>query len=130
MSDQLRNRSLVIGQWVRANQFFPYETQQQMVNVHLFFVKLLGCMLYEAKTNGYDVPIDILPFSIAIMTSRPHAKIHLQFGKCDGIVGRSNLHCWKTEHGSVFAGWLYELDKIAVSVLFAQAGRWQHRPDR
>jgi hypothetical protein len=29
----------------------------------------------------------------------------------------------------VLAGWLYELDSVAVSVLFAQAGRWEHRAD-
>jgi hypothetical protein len=94
-----------------------------------FFLKLFGCMLREAKANGHDVPIDIAPFSQGIMTDRPHPEVHLQFGKCDGTVGRSHLHCWKTEHGSVLAGWLYELDSIAVSVLFAQAGRWEHRVD-
>jgi hypothetical protein len=92
-----------------------------MTNVHLFFLKLFGCMLCEAKANGHEVPIDIAPFSQAIMTARPHPEVHLQFGRCDGAVGRSNLHCWKTEHGSVLAGWLYELDSIAISVLFAQA---------
>ncbi len=129
MSDQLRNRHLVIGRWVRANRIFRYDTRRQMVNVHLFFLKLFGCMLCEATANGYDVQIDIAPFSKAIMTGRPHPEVHLQFGRCDGTVGRSNLHCWKTEHGSVLAGWLYELDSIAVSALFAQAGRWEHRTD-
>jgi hypothetical protein len=86
-------------------------------------------MLSEANANAYDVPIDIAPFSKAIMTGHPHPEVHLQFGKCDGTVGRSNLHCWTTEQGSVLAGWLYELDNIAVSVLFAQAGRWEHRTD-
>jgi hypothetical protein len=129
ISDQLRNCNLVIGRWVRANRIFRHDTRRQMVNVHLFFLKLFGCMLCEAKANGYDVQIDIAPFSKAIMTGRPHPEVHLQFGKCDGTVGRSNLHCWKTEHGSVRAGWLYELDSIAVSVLFAQAGQWEHRPD-
>jgi hypothetical protein len=129
MSDQLRGHRLVIGRWVRANRFFRHDTRRQMTNVHLFFLKLFGGMLCEARANGHDVPIDIAPFSEAIMTSRPHPEVHLQFGKCDGTVGRSNLHCWKTEHGSVLAGWLYELDSIAVSVLFAQAGRWEHRPD-
>jgi hypothetical protein len=100
-----------------------------MTNVHLFFLKLFGCMLCEAEANGHDVPIEIEPFSKAIMTGRPHPEVHLQFGKCDGAVGRSNLHCWKTEHGSVLAGWLYELDNIAISVLFAQADRWEHRID-
>jgi hypothetical protein len=129
MSDTLRNRRLVIGQWVRANRIFRYDTRRKMTNVHLFFLKLFGCMLCEAKANGYEVPIDIAPFSQAIMTGRPHPEVHLQFGRCDGTVGRSNLHCWTTEQGSVFGGWLYELDTIAISVLFAQADRWEHRAD-
>ena len=129
MSDQLRGRRLVIGRWVRTNPIFRYDTRLQMINVHLFFLKLFGCMLCAAKANGHDVPIDIAPFSDAIMTSHPHPEVHLQIGKCEGTVGRSNLHCWKTEHGSVLAGWLYELDSIAVSVLCAQAGRWEHRVD-
>ena len=117
MSDQLRSRGLVIGRWVRANRIFRYDTRRQMVSVHLFFLKLFGCMLCEAKANGHDVPIDIAPFSAAIMNGRPHPEVHLQFGKCDGVVGRTNLHCWRTEDASVLAGWLYELDSIAVSVL-------------
>jgi hypothetical protein len=129
MSDHLRSRRLVIGQWVRASRTFSHDTRQQMINVHLFFLKLFGCMLCEAKAGGHDVPIDIMPFSQAIMAGRPHPEVHLQFGKHDGTVGRSNLHCWTTEHGSVLAAWLYELDTVAVSVLFAQAGRWVHRPN-
>jgi len=129
MSDRLRSRRLVIGQWVRANGILRHATRRQMIDVHLFFLKLFGCMLCEAKANGHNVPIDAAPLSEAIMTGRPHPEVHLQFGKCDGTVGRSNLHCWKTEQGSVLAGWLYELDSIAVSVLFAQTGRWEHRAD-
>jgi hypothetical protein len=129
MSGKLRDRRLVIGQWVRCNRIFHYNTRHEMTNVHLYFLKLFGCMLCEAKANGHEVPIDIGPFSQAIMTGQPHAEVHLQFGRCDGAVGRSNLHCWTTEHGSVLAGWLYELDTIAISVLFAEAGRWGHRAD-
>jgi len=62
MSDQLRNRRLVIGRWVRANRIFRNDTRRQMINVHLFFLKLFGCMLCEAKANGHDVPIDIASF--------------------------------------------------------------------
>jgi hypothetical protein len=129
MSDTLRNRQLSVGQRVRCNGIFPYDTRRQMRNVHLFFLKLFGCMLCEAKANGHEVPIEIAPFSQAIMAGQPHPEVHLQFGKCDGTVGRSNLHCWTTEDGSVLAGWLYELNNIAISVLFAQADRWEHRVD-
>jgi hypothetical protein len=129
MSDRLRARRLKVGQWTRANSIFCHYTRREMTNVHLFFLKLFGCMLCEAKANGHDVPVDIAPFSQSIMSGRPHPEVHLQFGRCDGTIGRSNLHCWKTHEGSVLAGWLYELDTIAVSVLFAQAERWEHRID-
>jgi hypothetical protein len=109
MSDELRRRDLAIGRWVRANGIFRYDTRLQMINVHLFFLKLFGCMLCEAKANGYDVPIDIALFSQAIMTSRPHPEVHLQFGKCDGTVGRSNLECFESDQGGVLAYWIYQL---------------------
>ena len=129
MSDLLRARRLRVGQWVRADSIFPHYTRREMKNVHLYFLKLFGCMVCEAKANGYDVPVDIAPFSQAIMSDCPHREVHLQFGKCDGVIGRSNLHCWKTQNGSVLAAWLYEIDTIAVSVLFVQAGRFEHRTD-
>jgi hypothetical protein len=130
MSDRLRGRRLKVGSWVRANRIFPYDTRREMKNVHLFFLKLFGCMLCEAKANGHDLPIDIAPFSEAIMSGRPHPEVHLQFGRCDGTIGRSNLHVWTSQpHGSVLAAWLYQLDTIAVSVQFVQAGRFEHRRD-
>jgi len=131
MSDWLRSRHppLKVGGFVRGNRIFRHFTRREMRNVHLFFLKLFGCMLSEAVANGPEVPIDIDAFSKAIMLGRPHPEVHLQFGKCDGTIGRSNLHVWKTQQGSVFGGWLYELDTIAVSVLFVQAGRWERRPD-
>jgi hypothetical protein len=129
MSDRLRGRCLKVGEWVRANSIFPHYTRTEMTNVQLFFVKLFGCMLCEAKANGYNVPIDIVPFSEAIMSGCPHPEVYLQFGKHDGSVGRTNLECWTTEQGSILAGWLYELKTIAVSVMFAQAGRWQPSPN-
>lgn len=130
MSDRLRSRKLAVGRWVRCNRIFGDDVRRRMVDVHLYFLKLFGCMIAEAKANGYDLPIDLAGFSTAIMSGRPHTEVHLQFGRCDGTVGRSNLHCWQTNPGeSVLAGWLYELDTIAVSVLYAQAGRFEHRPD-
>jgi hypothetical protein len=129
MSDRLRARRLKVGQWLRANRIVPYDTRREMKNVHFFFLKLFGSMICEAKADGYEVPIDTAPFSLAIMSERPHPEVHLQFGSYDGTVGRSNLHCWKTEHGSVLGAWLYELETIAVSILFVQAGRFEHRTD-
>jgi hypothetical protein len=131
MSDRLRTRSppLKVGDLVRGNSIFQHYTRKRMTHVHLFFLKLFGCMISEVKANGHDVPIDLGAFSNAIMSDTPHREVYLQFGKCDGVIGRTDLHCWKTDRGSVLAGWLYELDTIAVSVMFAQARRWAPSPD-
>ncbi|QOZ24094.1 hypothetical protein XH93_11290 [Bradyrhizobium sp. CCBAU 51753] len=130
MSDRLRSRRLTVGQMIRCDSIFPHCTKREMLNVHLFFLKLTGCMLAEAKANGHEVPIALDPFSTAIMSGRPHVEVHLQFGRNDGIVGRSNLHVWKTDPGgSILGAWLYDLGTIAVSVLYMQAGRFEHRRD-
>jgi hypothetical protein len=97
-----------------------------MIGVQLYFLKLFGCMLCEAKETGHDLGIDIATFSNSIMLGTPHPEVFLQFGKGDGVVGRSNLHAWKTQQGSLLAAWLYQLDSVAVSVVSAQAGRWEH----
>jgi hypothetical protein len=79
MSDVLRARQFKVDQWVRASRIFPHDTRRSMTDVHLFFVKLFGCLLCEAKAIGHDVPIDIAPFSQAIMAGRAHPELHLKF---------------------------------------------------
>jgi hypothetical protein len=129
MSDRLRTRQLKVGDWVRANAIFPSDTRREMENVHLYFLKLFGRMLCEAKADGHQVPIGVAPFSRAIMSGCAHPEVHLQFGRGRGIVGRSNLRCEVTDRGSILAGWLYELGTVVVGVFYAQANRWQHRVD-
>ena len=128
-SRTLRNRDLTVGQWVRNDSIFPYDTRREMINGQLFFLKLFGCMLAEAKAGEHDVPIEIAPFSTAIMTGQPHREVHLQVGIGDGTIGCSNLYCWKTDKDSVIGGWLCQLERIVVAVLFAQEGRWEPRTD-
>jgi hypothetical protein len=48
MSDRLRSRRLTVGQSVRCNRIFGYSTKREMIDVHLFFLKLTGCMIAEA----------------------------------------------------------------------------------
>lgn len=129
MSDWLRTRQLKAGDWVRANAIFPYDTRREMKNVHLYFLKLFGCMLCEAEANGHKAIIDVASFSKAIMSDCAHPEVYLEFGKGRGTVGSSNLHCNITEQGSVWAGWYYELDNIQVGVFYLQANRWMNRPD-
>jgi len=110
---------------VRANRIFPYDTVRQMLNVHLYFVKLFGCHLLEAA-----IPIDITPFATAIKEERPHPNVYLKFGRNfslhdNPIVGMSDVGAvFDNSDGScVFASWFYEVDRLAVNVMYAVDGQ-------
>lgn len=124
MSESLRGYDLKVGQWLRPARVFPYRARQHMLGVHLYFLKLFGCMLEEAKATGHDLGIDVSSFSDAIMSGRPHPDVLLRFGKCDGEIGRSNLFAWKSPLGHLFASWLYQLDTIAVGITYAPPDEW------
>ncbi len=64
MSEYLRKRHppIKVDGFVRCNRIFRHDTRREMTNVHLYFLKLFGCMLCEVAPR---VPIDIAPFSDA-----------------------------------------------------------------
>ena len=117
------NPAIVPGSTVRFNRAFPYETRQHMLNVHLFFVKVFGCLVLEGALR-----IDIAGFSDAILQGRAHPLIHLKFGRPSAedriMVGRSDIWIWPStaEAPTKFATWFYSLPHIWVSVMFAMSG--------
>ena len=68
---------LKTGDIIRANRIFPCMTSAEMRNVHLFFVKWLGCEIVESCIP-IQPPIETL--SEAIMDGKPHPNIWLAFG--------------------------------------------------
>jgi hypothetical protein len=91
LSQSLRTRRPGIrpGDIIRANRIFPYDTSTQMLNVHLWFVKWLGCQVAESKIC-IDPGIDSL--ADAIINGKAHSNIWLAYGCAHGgWVGASNL---------------------------------------
>ena len=115
--------ALVPGVVVRLNRVFPYDTRQQMLNVHQFFVKAFGCLAIE----GF-LPIDMAGFAKTIMNDRAHPLVHLKFGiPSSGTLvtaGRSDV--WTLPPGADgranFISWFYSLPHIWVLVMFAAPG--------
>ena len=108
------------GRVVRGNRIWPYDTKRQMVNVHLYFLKLFGCMIVEGQ-----VPINIKVFANAILRGRAHPCVYLEWG-CGmlfdgrGVVVRTNMEGLQSPDGQcVFANWLYRLDSFSVHVIYA-----------
>jgi hypothetical protein len=67
MSNWLRRnpRLLRLGQVIRPNRIFPYNTHKQMLKVHLYFLKLFGGLIKEGAGN---IPIDMTLLKWAAVT--------------------------------------------------------------
>ncbi|MBC3885208.1 hypothetical protein [Undibacterium griseum] len=109
----------------RANSLFHYDTRRSMRFVHLYFTKLFGCAVIEG-----GLPIDIEPFSEAIMSGRPHPHLYLAFGHLPlpvVMAGGSDVHTAQLEGKVAFATWLYHVGDLAVNVMYALSGQDRER---
>jgi hypothetical protein len=123
MSDWLSKRSKPLrnGQFIRANEIFEQDVWQKLRGVHLFFVKTLGCLIVEA---GDQAPIDITPFSNAIMNGRTHPEVYIQFCCGDESVGR-RFDCRTLDIGGhvfAFAVLTYRIRHVTINIIYAQDG--------
>jgi hypothetical protein len=96
-----------------------------MLNVHLYFLKLFGCHILDA-----GMPIDIVTFAAAIEEEKQHPNVYLKFGcnfslRNNPIVGMSDVGgiLDNSDGSCVFASWFYEVDRLAVNVMFAADGQ-------
>jgi hypothetical protein len=124
MSEFLRiNTAIAPGVMVRANRIFPHDTRRQMLNVHLYFVKLFGCHIVER-----GILIDIAGFSKAIMNGSAHPNVYLKFGCAPPeekvTVGMSDIEAQirASDQSCAFATWIYDLNGIWINVMFAADG--------
>ena len=127
LSEALRFRVPEIrpGTSVRVNRIFRYDTARELLNVHLYFVKIFGCYLLEAS-----IPIDISMFSNAILQEKANPYLYLKFGRAIRVgnnarrVGTSNVVAdIKNADGScAFATWFYYVGNLAVQVMYAVDG--------
>ena len=103
---------------IRANRLFPYKTRKEMLNVHLFFVKLFGCRIIDEK-----IPIDIEGFSSSIINSQAHPCVFLKFGVFlsdrRSIAGISDIDIIESNGSLIFAGWNYRVNDLTVHVILA-----------
>lgn len=122
LSKYLRGRSdLRVDLNVRMNKPFPTNVNRNMRNVHLYFVKLFGCLILDG-----GVPIDIEPFRKALLEAKPHPNLHIAFWyQPDLASGYTDLETESDNERVIFATWMYLVMPIAVNVMFAEPG--QHR---
>lgn len=121
LSAYLRSRPKVGGgDRIDLGKVFPGAVHKSMLHVHLFFVKLFGCLITENS-----IPIDIGDFSNAILNNNAHPKVHLAIspytdGIASGSAGYSDLDTAQQNNRVVYATWLYILDRFSIRVMYAE----------
>lgn len=104
----------------RANWLFPYDTRRCMLQMHLYFTKLFGCLIVEG-----NIPIDVAPLAKALTERQPCPHIYLAFGHLSLPVvaaGGSDVDTDQLNGQVAFASWLYHVSDLAVKVMYARPG--------
>lgn len=119
------HRVICSGKKIYLRKIFPGSVTRSMLYIHLYFVKLFGCIIIEKQ-----IPIDIRPFSEAILSQTAHPNLFLAI--CPAIVrnpiklvGYTDLQTIQFQGQVVYAVWFYIFDKICVRVVFSKPS--QHR---
>ena len=122
LSEALRNRNPPIkpGDIIRADRIFRYKTSQEMLNVHLFFAKGLGCEIVE---NNIPVRPGIDTIGQAIMQGKPHPNIWLAFSASSraGWVGATHVDAatFATAGAHDYLCQTHHVDALEVRVRFS-----------
>jgi len=127
LSNYLRSRQPPIrpGSIVRLDTVFPGSVRKSMLDVHLFFLKLFGCIIRE-----HSVLLDLAPFSSAILGQSPHPKVHLAFWAVTDTrfhtrAGQSSINTAQLQGHVAFASWFYFVGALSVNVMYAEPS--EHR---
>lgn len=120
LSAHIRNRipPVKAGGVVRAYRAFAMNSSEEMRRVQLYFVKLFGCSVIEAKA-----PINLSSFSSAFVRGKFHKDVFLRFGyvpRDEQIVGLSSLVVAQhPKTGEIAAAsFYYELESLSVRVIY------------
>ncbi len=126
LSAYLRSKPQIRGRdRIDLGKVFPGAVHKSMLHVHLFFLKLFGCLVAENS-----IPIDIGAFSKAILNNTAHPRVHLAIspytdGIASGSAGYSDLDSAQLNGRVVYATWQYILDRFTIRVMYAE--RTEHR---
>ena len=105
---------------------FPGSTRTAALHVHLYFVKLFGCKLHADL-----VPVDLAPFSRALLTGTAHPEISLTVAEHpvgDRILAYdSEVHTMRDRGGDLHGAlWAYVVREAAIKIGYIRAGAALH----
>lgn len=109
---------------IDLSKVFPGSTRKSLLHVHLYFVKLFGCLIVE-----HHIPIDVSPFAAALRTRTAHRNIYLAFGPSlkhpkRKFAGVTPIEAVDENGVSVFATWFYILGDVVVDIIYSAEERY------
>lgn len=115
-TDLLRERDRL-----SLHKVFPGSTKKSLLYVHLFFLKIFGCLIIE-----HDVPIPIRVFSDAILNQTEHPQIYIGVGYLQkkrekNIVQISPIETVKNNEDGLthFVSWQYLVKDVFVDICYS-----------
>jgi hypothetical protein len=114
------------GMVLRPREIFGKDAAQQLINLHLYFVKKFGCLVVQARHEGTPMPISLADAAKAILTGRPHPHLYLRFGctppAWPTTIGRANPDSIydRLEGKHVWLDWCHYFGPYAVHVIYAE----------
>lgn len=105
-----------------ASQIFDTDYVSRMLDVHLFFVKHLGCCI-----RHFGIGIEIAPLSNAITTGTACPFVHLKFGLSPVSAHRAELSNMEIERRTsdgqfAVAAYIYSVGVLNITVMFVSEG--------
>jgi hypothetical protein len=125
LSEYLRFRNPLIKakDYIRLNKVFANKSKQEMLGVHLYFVKLFGCAI-----NDYGIQIDLSNLSKSILNNLANPNIYISFSISKylsqfNMAGPSDIQCVRENNRVVYAQWLYTVGAINLTIIYAEPGQ-------
>jgi hypothetical protein len=120
-SETLRAREYLLNYpYIRANAIFPYATRRAMLNLHLYWLKILGCAVMEG-----GIAIDIEPIANCILNERAHPNVHLAFGWMHlpvWMAGASDVKVAMLDQKCAYLTRFHNVGNLAINLIYAIKG--------
>ena len=114
-----KHPAISAGAVVHLMPVFHNEISSSMLGVHLYFLKLFGCLIADST-----IPIDIRLFSESIQNETPHPFVYLSFLSVSHpairqYVAITPVQTVEVNNEVVMANWFYFVGILAVNVTYA-----------
>jgi hypothetical protein len=116
--------ALKTGAHVRLCRVFGYRSRREALNLHLYVVKLFGCVAAE-----FSIPLDIAGMAEAIKHRRPYPNIYMGVGRRTWLTslkmaGPSDVDSLKDDAGNcVFAVWFLTIGQWELQFIYSVPGQ-------